>query len=65
MPLLFWFELAEIGWHQQEEWEVLFLTGFTLGLGLKNWVLVLVLPLNFLADSTDVSSSPCGLTFAT
>lgn len=41
-----------------------FLIGFTLGLGLKNWVLVLLLPLIFLADFAHVSSSPCGLTFA-
>lgn len=41
---------------------MLFLIGFTLGAGLKNLILVLVLPLMFLAESTDVSPSPCGLT---
>lgn len=41
---------------------MLFFTGFTVGLGLKNWVLLLVLPLVFLADPTGVSSSPCSLT---
>lgn len=52
MPLLFWLELAEMGWHRWEEWAVLFLGASTIGLGLKNWVLVLVLPLSLLADST-------------
>lgn len=42
----------------------MFLIWFTLGAGVKNLILVLVLLLMFLVESTDVSPSPCGLTFA-
>lgn len=51
------------GMAQWEEWEVQLLTGFTLGLGLKNLVLILILPWIFLVDSTDILSSSCSLTF--